>query len=431
MRLLLTAHATAGHTNGLRAIARRLLARGHSVDFAIASARLPFERLWPGPVRVASALPSQIAADGCRLVPLAPSPAMIWDAARLPRTRGYDELTIALRLFTRGLERHARTMAGHARASGAAAIVADYLMPAAWLAARMARVPFVAFYHSALPFPSPAHAPFGSGLRDDAPRDARWREAEQRLDGLSTWLDARVASACRALGLAPWRPEALRSPCSPDLNLLATRAALEPGLEALEGPVEWVGPCLPDAQAVPDDEAVRTARAWAGHERVYVSLGTVFDGQPQVLARLLDALVADHRRILVSAGASYGALATRGDARVKVFPRVAQVPLLREVEVVVTHGGNNTVQETLAAGRPMIVLPFGGDQIANARRVERLGVGVALEEGGTDAASVAAAWARLEAMDAWARARRVAEHGVGDGAEAAASAIERCIARSR
>lgn len=96
-----------------------------------------------------------------------------------------------------------------------------------------------------------------------------------------------------------------------------------------------------------------------------------------------------------------------------------------------THGGNNTVQETLAAGRPMIVLPFGGDQIANARRVERLGVGVALENGATDAASVRAAWARLEAMDARTRARRVAEHVVGDGASAAASAIERCVTRAR
>lgn len=321
MRFLFAAHATAGHTNGLRAIARRLRERGHHVDFAIAAARLPFERVWPGPLRVAAALPAQIAADGCTLVPLRPSPAMIWDAARLPRARGYDELAIALRLFTRGIEAHARTMAAHMQAGGAAAIVADYLMPAAWLAARMARVPLVAFYHSALPFPSPAHAPFGSGLRDDAPRDATWREAQRRLDALGAWLDARLTTACRALGLAHWRTGALLTPCSPDLNLLATRPELEPGLGALEGPVEWVGPCLPDAQAVPDDEAVRTARAWAGHERVYVSLGTVFDAQPKVLASIALALASEHRRIVVSAGASYDALTSRSSAHVKVFRR--------------------------------------------------------------------------------------------------------------
>jgi len=46
------------------------------------------------------------------------------------------------------------------------------------------------------------------------------------------------------------------------------------------------------------------------------------------------------------------------------------------VDAVISHGGNNTVNETLAAGKPLLVMPVGGEQGDNAGRVEYLGVGL-------------------------------------------------------
>jgi hypothetical protein len=126
--VLLAAHPTVGHTTALRAIGARFLERGDDVAFAIVRARLPFAERWPEPLRAAGGLPDAIAADGMRVVPLAPSLAALFHAARLARKTGHDELAVALALFTAGIGTHARMIAAHARNGGADVVVGDYLM---------------------------------------------------------------------------------------------------------------------------------------------------------------------------------------------------------------------------------------------------------------------------------------------------------------
>ena len=55
--------------------------------------------------------------------------------------------------------------------------------------------------------------------------------------------------------------------------------------------------------------------------------------------------------------------------------RVAQTSLLPRCALFVTHGGNNSVQEAMQAGIPMLVVPIAGEQIYNAERVKWLGLG--------------------------------------------------------
>jgi UDP:flavonoid glycosyltransferase YjiC (YdhE family) len=55
-----------------------------------------------------------------------------------------------------------------------------------------------------------------------------------------------------------------------------------------------------------------------------------------------------------------------------------QTTLMPQVDLVITHGGNNTTTEAMHNGLPMILLPLFWDQYDNAQRVHELGFGVRL-----------------------------------------------------
>ena len=107
-----------------------------------------------------------------------------------------------------------------------------------------------------------------------------------------------------------------------------------------------------------------------------------------------------------------------------------QPALLPQVDVVVTHGGNNTVTECFHSGKPMVVLPLFWDQYDNAQRVNELGFGVRLPTFEFEDVDLAGAIERLlsdQALDQRLAgiARRLQ---AAPGTERAADLIERTAA---
>jgi len=60
---------------------------------------------------------------------------------------------------------------------------------------------------------------------------------------------------------------------------------------------------------------------------------------------------------------------------VRVTDRLPQPLLLEAVDLFLTHGGFNSIRESLRTATPLAVLPQFGDQPDNARRVQELGLG--------------------------------------------------------
>ena len=127
-----------------------------------------------------------------------------------------------------------------------------------------------------------------------------------------------------------------------------------------------------------------TDEEWAVPERlregdgslVYLSLGSLGSADVDLMRRLVDVLSRSPHRYVVSKGPRADELELAdnmwGDAR------VPQTSIIPEVDLVITHGGNNTVTEALHFGKPMVVLPLFWDQYDNAQRIDELGYGVRL-----------------------------------------------------
>ena len=129
--------------------------------------------------------------------------------------------------------------------------------------------------------------------------------------------------------------------------------------------------------------------------------------------------------IATSAAHDASALAAPPGSRVERF--VPHEPILGRASCVVCHGGMGITQKALAAGLPVVIVPFGRDQLETARRVEVAEAGVRLPPKKLSGERLAAAV--TEAIKRRAGAERVrAAYEAAGGPGAAADEIEQLAA---
>jgi UDP:flavonoid glycosyltransferase YjiC (YdhE family) len=124
---------------------------------------------------------------------------------------------------------------------------------------------------------------------------------------------------------------------------------------------------------------------WNGNDwpLVYFTLGSVapqMDFFPGLYRAAIDALAVLPARVLVTVGRDrdprdLGEL----PPNVHAARWVPQDDVIPHAAAMVCHGGSGTVRGGLVGGVPMAVVPLFADQPHNARRIEALGAGIAVE----------------------------------------------------
>lgn len=106
---------------------------------------------------------------------------------------------------------------------------------------------------------------------------------------------------------------------------------------------------------------------------IYLSLGSMGSIDLTLMRRLVAVLAGSRHKYIVSKGPRHGEFnLPRNMWGERFLPQMQIVPV---VDLVITHGGNNTLTETFAQGKPMIVLPLFGDQLDNGQRLQETRLG--------------------------------------------------------
>ena len=381
-----------GHLNPLLSIALQMRTEGHQVQFlvpgnaAITCDRVPFQPF----AAIHRTLQSHGIAAHLLPMPLPLLAKALWQKGRIQRLSGYCETEGMLGMMPLGLQHFTQQTLQKLEQIQPDAIVSDCAFLASHLAAEIANIPCAVVYQLGLSFRGDSVPPFGSGLPIRRDYATQWPELVRKERAVLQRLDRRVNQVRRHLGLTEFPSAFWRQPYSRWLNLVATTEAVEAPRNNLTETTFFIGPCFGNRRGQGCDFPFEQLRR--DRYKVYVSLGTVFNYRPQVYRKIIAALDRPEYQVIVSAGASYDRLAHQGvPVNTMLFRSVPQVDLLPQVDLVITHGGNNTTNETLAAGKPAIAIPIGGEQGDNASRIEYLQAGLQLSLQQFDESDVLAA----------------------------------------
>ncbi len=113
---------------------------------------------------------------------------------------------------------------------------------------------------------------------------------------------------------------------------------------------------------------------------VLVALSAGFQGQEELLRRIVEALGTLPVRAIVTTGHGIDPATVPAPKNVEVVSAAPHREVLREAQLVVTHCGHGTTLKALAAGVPIVGLPMGRDQLDVAARVVHAGAGVRLDQ---------------------------------------------------
>ena len=357
MRITMICIGSLGDVKPYIILGRELQARGHSVSIC-----------------AFSDFRDMVEQNGLIFHPISGDARDFIASAMKPNTKGVSFLNEVRASFIKILKPFLNDLVN--ASSDAEAIIATYFGSVFQSIAEMHRVPFVQTHF----FPMDANdvTPISSAPGQGAGR--MWYRTSYKLGYL-------LINTLERLYLSDWRkengmsPRKLESKPSYSINghtipvLYAMSPTLMPRPATWGENIQMTGFWVDEREeAYQPPEALR-AFLDAGEPPVYIGFGSMTSGDMgETLSLVLRAIAESGVRAVISKG--WGV--TELPASDNVFVMDGFVPhdwLFRQVSAVVHHGGAGTTAAGLIAGKPTLVIPFGGDQPFWAMRVRMLGLG--------------------------------------------------------
>ncbi|MFJ4633890.1 glycosyltransferase [Streptomyces sp. NPDC088847] len=144
---------------------------------------------------------------------------------------------------------------------------------------------------------------------------------------------------------------------------------------------------------------------------VYLSMGSIgplssrfMERSTEIYYKIFEALSALECSVIAALPSQYEPMFRSLPSHIHTMPWIPQSLVLEHVDLFMTHGGLNSIRDTITRGVPQVLLPFFADHPGNALRCEQLGTGVRIDPVTVTATDVLAACERVLADTSYRRA---------------------------
>jgi UDP:flavonoid glycosyltransferase YjiC (YdhE family) len=217
---------------------------------------------------------------------------------------------------------------------------------------------------------------------------------------LSEWLNLTLVGRQVANGRRRWPAPLAELSCIPSIaELIHWPTLLPPGIQRHRAGIVAVGALLNDGlDTLPDRAALRRELGlFEDRPFVYATVGGAVASEAFV-ETLVEGLERSEVQGLITVGTrlpvSVVARFNRGRVRALSF-LTDDLRAMRAADMLLWHGGHETMLKAVACGTPAVGVPFEFDQLSNVRALERTGAGLRLKRDSMSPAGVASAVRRV------------------------------------
>jgi len=158
-----------------------------------------------------------------------------------------------------------------------------------------------------------------------------------------------------------------------EFNIIFTSSVLQPLKSRFLKNYIFVGPSIYDRK---EKDFLKGFKK-DGKKLIYVSMGTIFNDNLTFYKKLIEIFTNTSYIVIISLGARFKiSQLPKLPKNIIVANHIPQLEVLKKTDLFITHGGANSINESLYFGVPMILVPQMLEQRLNAKRIEKLGVGL-------------------------------------------------------